>query len=324
MSLLTPIVSRAMGWYTGEPRQARRRQRLLRARPDRAHVLQYFHQVDDPYSHLAAQALAELYERYAIEIELHLVEPPADWAAPERALLADWSLRDATLLARRAGLVFAPRVTAPEPSACRAAVAAIGASDPGPGLGIAALACAIRAGEALWAGDHPRAPDVPAHRIAEQLRAGSARRDALGHFMSGMIRFAGDWYWGVDRLHHLERQLQALGLSRKDVPPPLRYAEAPFNPHPTPWPSPAKGRPATGRVLHFYLSFRSPYTAVAVPRVAALAQASGATLALRFVLPMIMRGLPVPRRKGLAFALDAAREARYHGLPFGRIADPLG
>ena len=315
MSLLTPIVSRAMGWYTGEPRQARRRQRALRARPDGAHVVQYFHQVDDPYSHLAAQALAELHERYAIQIELHLVHRPADWAAPERALLADWARRDAALLAERAGLMFAPRVTAPDPEACRAAIAEIRAAGPG----IAALVSAIRAGEALWAGDLPPAAVAAAGQIEAALQAGTGRRNALGHFMSGMVYFAGDWYWGVDRLHHLERHLRALGLARKDTPPPLLYAEPPHNPHAPPWQS-----PANGRVLHFYLSFRSPYTAIAAPRVAALAQASGATLELRFVLPMIMRGLPVPPRKGLAFALDAAREARYHGLPFGRIADPVG
>lgn len=308
-----------MGWYTGEPRQARRRQRALRARPDRAHVLQYFHQVDDPYSHLAAQALAELHERYAIEIELHLVHPPADWAAPERALLADWALRDAVLLARRAGLTFSPRVSAPDPDACRAAMAQILTS----GTGIGALVTAIGAGEAVWAGKLPGAAAISATTTARQidlaLRAGTARRDALGHFMSGMVQFAGDWYWGLDRLHHLERHLRAVGLARKDTSPPFFYAEPPHNPHAPPW------QPqATGRVLHFYLSFRSPYTAIAAPRVAALAQASGATLELRFVLPMIMRGLPVPRRKGLAFALDAAREARYHGLPFGRIADPVG
>jgi 2-hydroxychromene-2-carboxylate isomerase len=81
---------------------------------------------------------------------------------------------------------------------------------------------------------------------------------------------------------------------------------------------------ASAADLHFYLSFRSPYTAIAVDRVKALADAWGARLQLRFVLPMVMRGLPVPRMKGLYFALDAAREARRYGVPFGRIADPLG
>lgn len=76
--------------------------------------------------------------------------------------------------------------------------------------------------------------------------------------------------------------------------------------------------------LHFYLSFRSPYTAVAAPRVVDLAQRYGAQLELRYLLPMVMRKLPVPRQKALVFVRDAAREARYHGIPFGRIVDPVG
>ena len=45
---------------------------------------------------------------------------------------------------------------------------------------------------------------------------------------------------------------------------------------------------------------------------------------LRYVLPMVMRGLPVPKAKRRHIALDAAREARAHGIPFGRINDPVG
>ena len=42
------------------------------------------------------------------------------------------------------------------------------------------------------------------------------------------------------------------------------------------------------------------------------------------MLPMAMRGLPVPGTKRRYIAFDAAREARLRGVPFGRIADPLG
>ena len=39
---------------------------------------------------------------------------------------------------------------------------------------------------------------------------------------------------------------------------------------------------------------------------------------------MAMRGLPVPREKRAYISLDAAREARSRGIPFGRLNDPLG
>jgi len=45
---------------------------------------------------------------------------------------------------------------------------------------------------------------------------------------------------------------------------------------------------------------------------------------LRFVLPMVMRGLPVPRNKRMYIVHDAAREARLHNIPFGRLNDPVG
>ena len=39
---------------------------------------------------------------------------------------------------------------------------------------------------------------------------------------------------------------------------------------------------------------------------------------------MVMRSLPVPPSKRRYITLDAAREARRLGIPFGRIADPVG
>jgi 2-hydroxychromene-2-carboxylate isomerase len=39
---------------------------------------------------------------------------------------------------------------------------------------------------------------------------------------------------------------------------------------------------------------------------------------------MLMRGLPVPKRKAMYILGDVAREARRLGVPFGNWADPLG
>jgi 2-hydroxychromene-2-carboxylate isomerase len=55
-----------------------------------------------------------------------------------------------------------------------------------------------------------------------------------------------------------------------------------------------------------------------------LAEHYGADLCLRPVLPMAMRGLPVPLAKRLYIVRDCKREADRLGLPFGKIADPLG
>ena len=51
-------------------RAAAEKQRIKQRAP---HRVEYFHQVDDGYSHLAAQVLQRLGERYDIELECHLL-----------------------------------------------------------------------------------------------------------------------------------------------------------------------------------------------------------------------------------------------------------
>lgn len=149
---------------------------------------------------------------------------------------------------------------------------------------------------------------------ADDTAQGDARRDMLGHYLGGTLYYGGEWYWGLDRLHYLEDRLMTLGVRR---------AGTGSNPIYSP-PAMPVGQGQSGAVLHWYLSFRSPYTAIVRDRVKALADAYGAELKLRFVLPMVMRGLPVPPAKRKYIPLDTAREARRLGVPFGRIIDPVG
>ncbi|PIC02309.1 hypothetical protein CSW60_07820 [Caulobacter sp. X] len=130
-----------------------------------------------------------------------------------------------------------------------------------------------------------------------------------------MFHFEGEWFWGVDRLGRLERRLADRGLDRNAGAPPLAPAL-----EPTLGPPPA-GPPPT---IELWFSFRSPYSWLVMPRIRRLARAYGARLDLRPILPMVMRGLAVPRIKTLYIALDCKREAERLGLPFGAIVDPVG
>lgn len=141
----------------------------------------------------------------------------------------------------------------------------------------------------------------------------NTRREKLGHYQSAMLYYGGEWYWGLDRLHYLEERLTALGLHAKTAP---NYTYSP--------PITPSGKGRTGAELHWYLSFRSPYTAIVRDRIKALADAYDADIKLRFVLPMVMRGLPVPKVKRHYIILDTAREARRLNVPFGRVCDPVG
>jgi len=291
-------------------KRAQRHVAELRRRLSKApHRVEYFHQVDDPYSHLAAQALSRLADRYEIEIVPHLVSTPSDDAAPEREMLAAYARRDAAAVAPHFGVCFAdpgrqPADVAIHRTGC--ALAAALASDRFAEL-------APRLGEAIWSGRQDGAALATPEETARRFAEGTRRRKALGHYLGAMFHYAGEWYWGVDRLGHLEERLAGLGASR--TPGPATFAP----------PSEAcDARGAQQLTLEYFPSLRSPYTYISMPRVFALAEQTGVRLVLRPVLPMVMRGLPVPMNKGLYIFGDTAREADRVGLPFGRVVDPVG
>jgi 2-hydroxychromene-2-carboxylate isomerase len=163
----------------------------------------------------------------------------------------------------------------------------------------------------------PDAGAAPEGVTGATLAAGDARRRKLGHYLGAMFHFEGEWYWGVDRLNHLEERLAGLGLDRSPGTAPI----APYRDM-TLGPVPAHGGPAP--VIEAWFSFRSPYSWIAFPRLRRLARRYGAKLELRFILPMVMRGLPVPPVKRMYITLDTKREAERVGLPYGCIVDPVG
>lgn len=300
--------------FSRERLKAKRRKAERHRRRSRApHEVEYYHDVTDPYSHLMAQVLSSFIRRYDIELSVHLVSPPPDWAAPDRDRLHLNSRRDAERLARCAGLEFDDPGAQPSESALKAAngvlLDAVRAGT--------FVETAHEVGKQLWSGQSISASTIPDADIQSTLVASAERREALGYYLGGALHYAGEWYWGLDRLHFLELRLRELGAAR-DADAPLIFAP-PAIPSGSSTPREG-GRPE----LHWYLSFRSPYTGIVADRVKALADAYGADLKLRFVLPMVMRGLQVPRMKGLYIMSDTAREADRLQIPFGNIFDPVG
>jgi 2-hydroxychromene-2-carboxylate isomerase len=156
--------------------------------------------------------------------------------------------------------------------------------------------------------------DIEERGPASNTSVADAKRKKLGHYLGGTLYYGGEWYWGLDRLHYLEDRLKGLGLRNSNAGSHFLYAP----------PKVPSGSGKTKAELHWYLSFRSPYTAIVRDRVKALADAYGADLKIRFVLPMVMRGLPVPPAKKKYIPFDTAREARRLGVKFGRVLDPVG
>lgn len=141
---------------------------------------------------------------------------------------------------------------------------------------------------------------------------GTAQLLKLGHYQGGMIYYAGEWYWGVDRLHYLEERLQGLGLGKGERPiaPPLDWDRNDTRQTDTP--------------ITAYLSLRSPYSYMAAMQIYDLARQHGTTVDLRPVLPMVMRGYQVPKSKRLYIAGDVARRARLKDIDYGLIRDAVG
>ena len=142
----------------------------------------------------------------------------------------------------------------------------------------------------------------------------NALRKKWGHYLGATLYYEGEWYWGIDRLHHLEDRLNDLGLSQTNVNahlfPATQYANCQVTPQDT--------------SIDFFFSFRSPYSAISAAKIFHWAHQAGISIKLRYVLPMVMRGLPVPAEKRKYISLDAAREAHVQGVPFGRLNDPVG
>ena len=288
-----------------------------RVREQAPHRVEYFHQPEDGYSHLAAQLLQRLAERYDIELDCHLVEGPRGKNVPEPELLLQLSRYDAFQIAPEYGLSFPEHTAAPDADLLQQAGCILAAQDAAGFVG-----CAARVGRALWADDAAAMQSLAAEvgsadraQTAKRIAAGTERRTELKHYSGAMFYYAGEWYWGVDRLDHLEQRLAELGADRQPGQPLIA---------PRPVFNAADARDNGSLTLEFYASLRSPYTAIVFDNAIALARDSGVTLSLRPVLPMVMRGAPMTREKGMYIFLDTAREARAAGVPFGKFADPIG
>ena len=275
------------------------------------HRIDWFYQADDPYSHLLAQLLPRVVAAYPVTLQLHLVPPPERAAAPEPELLGRYALHDAALLAQALGIDFPAGAAQPDPEMVRRAntrLAALPATNPG-------LDAVVAIGSALWRG----ADDVSRSSAAvdeatlhRRLEADDRVRRRLGHYLGGTLYYGGVWYWGPDRLGHLLARLDRLGVRTAGAPDLDVTPRRPVT------------LPDVAPPLEAFFSFRSPYSAIAMPQVFDLARRYGVALTLRPVLPMVMRGLPLPASKRRYILLDAKREADRLGIPFGRIADPVG
>lgn len=295
--------------------------RLVTLKPRTVYV---FLQLDDPYSYLLSHYLQFVAKQYKVELRIFLCQALRGDFAPQPAMQAEYAVRDCALLAREFGIPFLDKGDAPVVEHRRALLDFLAEEQEQEDF----AESFHQALSAYWRGDIEAAS-----RLIELLKPEKSDTNVLvsknqlllrklGHYNSAMMFYAGEWYWGVDRLQYLCGRLDRFRARRKgkSVPELASLAQASHFSLPAAIPASADRLPP----LRMYHSFRSPYSFLALQRAYDIADAYGVRLEVKPLLPMVMRGMTVPRQKLLYIVKDASREARRLGISFGNFRDPLG
>ena len=318
MTLKSRLKGLAIGAYVGGAGQRLREaaaevSRRVRGQP---RAVDFYHDPVDPWSYLLAQVVARLAEKYPVEWRFHAISPPASDVDAAPAQRLGYAVRDAREIAAHWDVDFPEKAKELDTQTARWIGSVLIRERPF----AEQLRAALELGACAWRGDSAElqkkvgAWGHEAHvAVGPALsKAYASLRDA-GHYQGAMLSYGGEWYWGVDRVRYLEEALAedtgvAVGTGVLSARPPLGAA-----------------RLGDGRLpLEMWFSFRSPYSYIALERIAEMAQRYPVDLKLRPVLPMVERGIPAPTVKRLYIVRDAKREADRLGVAFGRIADPLG
>ena len=212
------LTSKAMTYWTAPKTMARRRAKAEKQRRKRGepHCVEYFHQVEDGYSHLAAQLLQPLLSEYDITLVCHLVTVETDRNLPEPDLLLPLSRYDAAHVAPHYGLRFRVGAAAPDPLHVKLATQILAAVENG-----VFPKASVEVGEALWSGDFSALEELAQQygradpeKTTAVLSSGNRRRAALKHYSAAMFYYGSEWYWGADRFYHLENRLRSYGRSQ--------------------------------------------------------------------------------------------------------------
>lgn len=284
-----------------------------------------FLQLDDPYSYLLAHYLPALIENYPkVEFRLYLGQSLRGDYMPEPAMQAEYALQDCRMLARELGVPFLDVGSTPAVEKRRPLLDFL-AQEQGEDDFAESF---IKALTLYWRGDSDGITRFLGKISLDETEASilvgknQLLLRKMGHYNCATLYYEGAWYWGIDRLLYLVDRLESQGQNRFGEPieelKSLRQAMQ-LN-----LPATAPARAAGLPPLEMFHSFRSPYSYLALPRAFAIADAFGLKLKIRPVLPMVMRGVKLPKSKLLYILQDANREAARQDVPFGRIADPLG
>lgn len=278
--------------------------------------LTLYYEPGDAHSHLCAQLVPLWEERLAIDIRIAILPTPDEAAYPVAESQRQFARDDAVRMAPAYGLQLRED----------AAIANQSMRDDAARLLLAApdqhalLNLETAVSDCLFANDRGALDKLQNQHeplatadAAKRLQKNRQEQTKRGHYLPGMWHFGGEWFWALDRVDFLEARLRKLGLMDGDAPLLQRDDSAARLP-----------AVSVDAPLDYYFSFRSPYSYLSVTDVQRLIADTGVTVRVRPVLPMVMRGHPVPMAKKKYIPTDTLRLAKQQGKPFGKVHDPVG
>jgi len=287
----------------------------IRKKEGRPHEVFYFHELLDPYSHITAQLINKFKEEYSVEFVPLVVNEPPSKTVHEPSMYRKYCLTDAIRIAPFYGVEFP--------------------SDKLPNAQVVSLAqrilCGLERDEfvsriaeistLVWSGNEVALKAlINEDTLSEEVTLSTIsnnelKRDKVEAYMGSTFSYEGELYWGVDRLDHLEHRLKDLGLKRNVD---TNYVSERKKTNTSDIPN------HSNIELEFYPSLNSPYTSISLERIKLLQSNYPIKIITKPVLPMLMRNMTIPTYKARYIFRDTAREAKKHGVPFGKVISPLG
>ena len=287
----------------------------IRKKEGRPHEVFYFHELLDPYSHITAQLINKFKEEYSVEFVPLVVNEPPSKTVHEPSMYRKYCLTDAIRIAPFYGVEFP--------------------SDKLPNAQVVSLAqrilCGLERDEfvsriaeistLVWSGNEVALKaSINEDTLSEEVTLSTIsnnelKRDKVEAYMGSTFSYEGELYWGVDRLDHLEHRLKDLGLKRNVD---TNYVSERKKTNTSDIPN------HSNIELEFYPSLNSPYTSISLERIKLLQSNYPIKIITKPVLPMLMRNMTIPTYKARYIFRDTAREAKKHGVPFGKVISPLG
>jgi 2-hydroxychromene-2-carboxylate isomerase len=293
----------------------RRRVEKRRAANNQAHQITVYLRLNDAHSYLLLQVLEQFAQRYPVSFDFRTVLNLQEDMYPAPDLWQSNAFADGTHLAQLYNLRFPTQPPQLSEERLMQLTAQLLHWELQPGY----QEHALELFDAYWQGQNEKLDQIVDTKISDHaecyshhLQANEGLLKQQGHYLSGMLHYGGEWYWGVNRLEHLELRLNEMGL------PQDQSSAVVFDKSHSQFCGQSlkanRGDDGAGPVkaIIIYWSMRSPYSYLALVRARQLADHYQVPLEVKPVLP-----------SGYITA-DVKREADKYGIPFGRIADPLG